>query len=749
MNQRRRITIQGTVQGVGFRPFVYRLALEEGLTGLVRNEGRGVLIEVQGPREALDRFGDRLPAELPAPGRIVSTETEDAQAVGGKGAFVIAASRASDDLSVSLAPDGWTCPDCLAEMADPAERRHRYPFTNCTRCGPRYTITRALPYDRPNTTMAVFTMCGDCRREYEDPVDRRHHAQPIACPACGPRAWQVMAGEVASPPPRTEGEDPAAAIAQARDLLARGRTVAVKGIGGFHLAVDARDGAAVRRLRERKGRPRKPLALMVRDVETARRLVELDEATEEVLSSPAAPVLLAPARQDHGLPEEIAPNLRDLGVMLPYSPLHHLLMEDGPDILVMTSGNAPSEPITTDNEEALRTLPADAFLLHDREIHVCCDDGVVRATPRGPIFVRRSRGHVPVALEAGFLPARSVLALGAELKATVATLQGGELVVGRHIGDLDNPRAEDAYRGEVERMLRFGRVEPEAVAVDLHPDLFSTRHGEEAFGGLPIVRVQHHHAHMASVMVEHGLLPGSEVTAVTLDGLGYGEDGSIWGGEVLVGGYAAFRRAGCLRPVPQPGGDRAALEPRRMATSLLLDAGLGGAGGQGWDEEVASICGVRAVSPMTSSTGRLFDGVAAILGLAPEVQDYEGEAAARLEAAADPAHREAYPLPLEGGQLDTRALVTALVEDGSPVPVRAARFHNGLADGLAGLALSTGPRVVVLSGGSMVNRLLLDRLARRIEEEGVKVLWPRSLPPGDGGLSAGQAACAACIIEGS
>lgn len=747
--ERRRVLASGVVQGVGFRPFVYRLALDLGLTGIVRNDGGAAFIEAQGPGPRLERFLERLARELPSPGHIEHLAVTIVPPLAGESAFVIAASSEQPRTGAALAPDGFVCADCLRELRDPADRRHRHPFITCTRCGPRYTITRALPYDRPNTTLARFPLCPDCEREYRDPLDRRYHAQPVSCPRCGPVAWLVARGADPAPPQRLD-PDPAAAIDQARARLLAGDIVAVKGIGGFHLAVDARSDAAVARLRAAKRRPRKPLAVMVRDLDTARRLAVLDPELEDLLASHAAPIVLAPARAGSGLCGDLAPGLDDVGLFLPYSGLHHLLLSAELDAIVLTSGNAPSEPIATDNADALASLPADAFLLHDRDIHVACDDSVVRAGPpaadpvaHSPVLVRRSRGYVPRALDATFLPLARVLALGAELKVAVATLAQGELVLGRHLGDLDNPRAEEAFVAEIERMLGFARLTPEVVAVDLHPDLYASVHGAKAFAGARLVRVQHHHAHLCAVLVEHRHAPDATACGIMLDGLGLGDDGTLWGGEVLVGSYAASRRVAHLRPVPQPGGDRAALEPGRMATSLLADADR--RTHPAFDARFAPLLASRVVAPLTSSTGRLFDGVAAILGVTAPAQDYEGEAAARLEAVADPTVEDAYPLPRAGDELDTRALVAALVDDRAPVPVRAARFHNGLADALAQAALTTGERVVALGGGSLVNRWLRARLVHGLTRGGVRVLLPRVLPPGDGGLSAGQAACAACV----
>ncbi len=732
MRARFRVAVRGVVQGVGFRPFVYRLATDLRLSGFVRNDGDGATLEVEGPPERLAAFEARLVGEIPTGSRIDRVDRTGLPATGGR-RFTIDESHAAIGRQVSLAPDRRMCPRCLAELLDPGDRRYRYPFINCTHCGPRYTITRALPYDRPNTTMAAFEMCPACRGEYETPADRRYHAQPVACPDCGPSVW-LETGD------RIDTADP---LRKAVALLAAGKVLAVKGIGGFHLAVDGTDDAAVARLRALKRRPRKPLALMVRDVATARRLVRLDAAAEALLTSPAAPVVLAPAVSSDGLARWIADGVGDLGVMLPYSPLHQLLFGDDLPILVMTSGNAPSEPIIIDNSDARERLGADAALMHDRDIHVACDDSVVRATPHGPMMIRRARGYVPDALDGSMLPRRSVLALGALLKVTLTALHRGQLIVGRHLGDLDNLRAEAAFEEEVERMLDFGRFTPEAVVADQHPDLPSLAFAEARFPAVPLVRAQHHHAHMAAVMVEHGLSPEDRVAGVILDGFGHGPDGAVWGGEVLAGGYQGFERAAHLRYVPLPGGDRGAVEPRRMAISLLGDAGIGPSGDLPWDDDIARIARRREVSPLTSSAGRLFDGAAALLGIAPELQEYEGEAAMRLEAVAAPGTPDAYPLPLAAGTLDTRALTVALVEDRAPVPLRAARFINGLADGLAAGALTVGSGTVVLGGGCMVNRLLLSRLVEGLEKGGAKVLYPRVLPAGDGGVSAGQAAIAA------
>jgi len=747
MIARRRISVRGVVQGIGFRPFVYRLARDQRLTGSVRNEGGVVGIELQGEPGDLDAFARRLSAELPPGGRIESARFDDAAVVDGERGFAIAPSDERGARASGLAPDRAVCADCLRELEDPRDRRYRYPFVNCTRCGPRFTIVRDLPYDRARTTMDRFALCDACRREYLDPADRRFHAEPVACPACGPRAVIVVPG--AAPVRSSAADDPSAAVEAAAALLGAGRIVAVKGIGGFHLAADAGDSRAVARLRGIKRRRRKPFALMVRDLDVARRLVRLSPADEVLLASPAAPIVVAPRRVGESeVADDVAPGLADLGVMLPYSPLHHLLLAAGPPALVMTSGNPPGEPIATADDQALERLAADAFLLHDREIRVATDDSVIRSAATGPVFLRRARGYVPQPIPAGQLPARRVLALGASLKVTAAILGGGEIVVGRHLGDLDNPRTEEELRGEVRRLLALGGLEPEVVAVDLHPDFASVVLAEAEWADLPLVRVQHHHAHLAAVLAEHGIEPGVDVAGIVLDGFGLGSDGAIWGGEVLCGGYGGFARSAHLRYVAQPGGDRAAVEPARMATALLADAGLGSDAWPGFDPAVAAICGADDLAPRTSSAGRLFDGAAAILGLAPARQEYEGEAATLLEAAADPACDDAYPLPARGGVLDSRELIRALVGDTAPTAIRAARLINGVADGFARCAADLGSDKVALGGGCMVNRLLVGRLVSMLEPSGVDLLLPRLLPPGDGGVSAGQAAVAACAIHG-
>lgn len=737
MSLRHRITVQGVVQGIGFRPFVYRLAFEESLLGFVRNDAEGVIIEVEGTAAALERFAVRLAAEIPTGGRIDGMKIEPCAALCTESQFRIMESQKTAQTFPSVAPDRFVCADCLQEMRDPSDRRYKYPFINCTHCGPRYTIIHSLPYDRPNTTMRAFPLCAACQQEYTDPTNRRFHAEPIACPICGPHVW-------IEPSSRMEfnaGEDP---IHSAAAMLADGRIVAVKGIGGFHLAANAFDRDAVMRLRAMKRRPRKPFAMMVKDIAVAKQLAEFNEETARLLTSPPAPIVLVPAAQGLAMTAWIAPGLKDLGILLPYSPLHHLLLEKGPAALVMTSGNAPSEPISIQNDDALQCLGADATLLHNRDITTAADDSVFRMASHGPVMIRRARGYVPSPMPAAHLPSASVLGLGALLKVTVSVLHQGQLVVGRHLGDLDNERAEDAFAEEVDRMMNFLRFTPESITMDLYPDSAAAYLVRDRFPTLPIFRVQHHHAHMAAVMTEYGLSPYERVVGIVLDGFGLGPDGALWGGEVLVGGYAAFERAAHLRYVPQPGGDKGAEEPGRMALSLLLDAKLPIPDGFDVDPHLREIVHIPAVSPMTSSAGRLFDGAAALLGIAPTRQDFEGEAAALLEAVADPSIRDAYPLPLTGDILDTRDLICSLAVDPSALSIRAARFINGLADGLICAAARSNSDRAVLAGGCMVNRLLAGRLMDGLSKLGIEVLFPRKLPPGDGAISAGQVAVAAC-----
>jgi hydrogenase maturation protein HypF len=767
---RSRVRVEGTVQGVGFRPFVYRLALEEGLGGHVQNDARGVLAEVEGPAAAVTRFVARLSADAP-PLAVVRRVNLEAVAPCGERDFRIVASARAGVPDAAVAPDSATCAECLAELFDPADRRYRYPFTNCTDCGPRFTIVRGVPYDRELTTMARFRMCAECRLEYDDPGDRRFHAQPNACPRCGPSV--VLTDAAGRPADLGAAVD---AVAAAARRLAAGAIVAVKGIGGYHLACDAADEAAVAALRARKHREHRPFALMAADTRAARRLVELGAAEERLLGSAARPIVLAPRRAGAPVAAAVAPRAPELGVMLPYSPLHHVLLADlaragTSAVLVMTSGNVSDEPIAYRDADALQRLTpiADFVLQHDRPIQSRTDDSVVRVVRRRPVMLRRSRGHVPESLELPVAARRPVLACGAEQKNTFCLARGSRAWVGHHIGDLEHLSALEAYQEGVTHFERLFAVEPELVAHDLHPDYLSTAYALER-PGVELVGVQHHHAHLAACLAEHGLT-GPAVGAI-YDGTGYGLDATVWGGEVLVGGLTGFERAACLRTVRMPGGAAAVREPWRMACAWLADAvgepqplpgGLAGSVAEDRWRAVASLGASAEVSPQTSSMGRLFDAVGALCGLCAEAA-YEGQAAVELESAAAASGASvAYEIEVAAGGaglpglvLDPRIAVRAIVADlaaGVPVAAVAAGFHAAVADATAAACLRVasehGIDLVVLSGGVFQNRLLLEATAAAIEAGGLAVLVPERLPPNDGGISFGQAAVAAALSGGA
>jgi hydrogenase maturation protein HypF len=745
--QRLRVRVEGTVQGVGFRPFVYRAATELGLGGWVLNDSRGVLIEAEGERRSLDALLEGLRTGAP-PLAIVDRVSEETIAATGEHEFRITESEEGGEPEAAVSPDVGTCQDCLAELLDPGDRRHRYPFTNCTNCGPRFTIVRGVPYDRPLTTMASFEMCERCRAEYEDPLDRRFHAQPNACPVCGPSLRLVdRAGRSLA-----EGNEPS--LEAATLALAEGRIVAVKGLGGYHLACRADDEGVVAELRARKHREDKPFALMAPSVDSALELVELDDAAGVLLTSRERPIVLAPRRPDAPVAQSVAPASRELGVMLPYTPLHHLLLADSRAVLVMTSANVSDEPIAYRDEDALGRLAgiADVFLVHDRPIETRTDDSVVRVVADRPLFLRRSRGYVPRALPLS--AGRPILGCGAELKSTFCLAKGERAWVGHHIGDLKNYETLRSFTEGVEHFEELFAVEPELVAHDLHPEYLSTKYALER-EGVETVGVQHHHAHLAACLAEHRE-SGRAVGAI-FDGTGYGTDGTVWGGELLVGDLGGFERAGHLHPVRMPGGERAIRQPWRMACSWLLET-LGSepplppllaqrVSEEEWSK-MAELAATGLASPLTSSAGRLFDAVAALCGIRAEV-NYEGQAAVELEAAADPAVRESYPLP--GTELlDARETVLAILADlgaGVPGPEVAAKFHNAMAEGAARAcaehARAEGIELAVLSGGVFQNRLLLERTAAALDRAGLRVLVPRLLPPNDGGVAFGQAAVAA------
>jgi hydrogenase maturation protein HypF len=751
---RTRVRVEGIVQGVGFRPFVHALAARLGLAGLVGNDAQGVFVEVEGPAEAVERFLDAVQREAPPLAVIERVSAARVPPTGADG-FAIAPSRPGGERQTLVSPDTATCADCLRELADPADRRHRYPFVNCTNCGPRFTIIRDVPYDRPATTMAGFAMCAECAREYHDPADRRFHAQPVCCPACGPRLRLLDRGG------RQAGGGP---LAGAAARLREGAVVAVKGLGGYHLAADAACQPAVAALRARKHREDKPFAVMVPDLAAARVLCLVDQAEERLLASPRRPIVLLRRRPEGSgrapVAEAVAPGNRALGLMLPYTPLHHLLLAEVGRPIVLTSGNVSDEPIAYLDGDAVERLTgiADWFLVHDRPIHMRTDDSVTRAFRGRELPLRRSRGFVPQPLPLPWAFPRQVLACGAELKSTFCVARGRHAFVSHHIGDLENYETYRSFSEGIEHFRRLFAVAPEVVAHDLHPEYLSTKYATE-LDGVELEGVQHHHAHVAACLADNG--EQGPVIGVAFDGLGYGTDGTIWGGELLVADLAGFERAGHLATVPLPGGATAIREPWRMAAAHL-DAAFAGAvpddlavlrrNAGRWDRVVA-VARAGTGSPPTSSAGRLFDAVAAILGVRDAV-NYEGQAAVELEQLADPAEPAAYPAAVGAAAgrpllLAGADLIRAVVDDlaaGTAPGVVAGRFHNGMARMIVTacerLREATGLQAVALSGGVFQNLLLLERTVAWLEELGFRVLVHSRVPPNDGGISLGQPAVA-------
>jgi hydrogenase maturation protein HypF len=750
---RKGIDVAGIVQGVGFRPYVYRLANECGLTGLIANTPAGVSIEVQGDAEAVERFLERLPKEIPPLAKITGIAPRDAE-LQQETAFQIKASSLRAAAKALISPDVSVCEDCLRELLNPRDRRFRYPFINCTNCGPRFTIIHDIPYDRARTSMAKFKMCAACQAEYENPASRRFHAQPNACWDCGPQVALLGADGA-----RMDVAEP---IREAARLLQQGSVVAIKGLGGFHLACDAQNEAAVGKLRERKRRVEKPFAIMVRRVEDAARLCVADELSKKMMSSFERPIVLLPRRAEVASVPGIAPGNRYLGLFLPYTPLHHLLFQSGKfESLVMTSGNLSEEPIAIDNEEAIRRLNqiADAFLVHDREIVRRCDDSVARVTAGQPQKLRRSRGFVPVPVQLE-KETQAVLAVGGELKNTVCVVRGSEAFLSQHVGDLENLESYRFFEEAVQHLQRILETEPKVIAHDLHPDYFSTKWAQERTG-VELVGVQHHHAHVAACMAENHL--DGKVIGIALDGTGYGTDGAIWGGEVLVTDYAGFERAAHFEYVPLPGGAAAIHEPWRMAVSYLAKH-------FGKDVEKLGLPFLAEIdsrklsvilqmmereinSPRTSSCGRLFDAVAALVGLRGTV-NFEAQAAVELEMAArDSGSEAAYPLDLNlhGAiwQIGTKSLLEWLVRDvrkQTNVAEISRKFHNGLALVLVEAAEKIRERTklnrVCLSGGCFLNALLLETMIAEMKERSFEVFFHTEVPAGDGGISLGQAVIA-------
>jgi hydrogenase maturation protein HypF len=759
LNERRRVRVTGTVQGVGFRPFVFRHAVALGLAGFVLNDSDGVLIEVEGDQAKVAELC-RLLGEAPPPlARVSSVDWDTLPGAPVHEGFRIIDSTAGRVPNVAVSVDSATCEDCLSEVDNPKDRRYGYPFTNCTNCGPRYTIVLSVPYDRPATTMAGFKMCAECQAEYDDPADRRFHAQPNACPLCGPRiAFYDPTGRLLA-----KSGDALEAVAEA---LCKGRIVAMKGIGGYHLAVDATDHGAVGELRRRKARDDKPFALMVADLEMARSLCTLDPDAESALVSVARPIVLARRRPQAPVAEGVAPKIGDLGLMLPYTPLHHLVMARVARPLVMSSGNRSDDPIAHEDGDAFARLGpmVDGVLAHDRQIHVRCDDSVVRATGRRLQMVRRSRGYAPEALRLPRDAQRQVLAVGAELKSTVSVAKESSLVCSHHIGDLEHFAAYGAFVQATVHLCRLFGIQPDVVAHDMHPEYLSTKYALEL--DLETWPVQHHHAHIASCLAEHGHT--GTVLGIAFDGLGYGTDETMWGGEFLVADFSGFERVAHLRPVALPGGVAAIREPWRMAlcwTAVALGreaaARLGESLDPRWSQVLAlAVADAGKTQPvLTTSVGRLFDAVAALIGLRSHVT-YEGQAAIELEMLARTVIRTSsprYPVDILEGTtpgspevLDPAPLIATVVQEierGTEPSVIAAGFHEGLGLASAELAVKLARRhgldTVALSGGVFQNVRFSDIVEDALVAQGLTVLVHHIVPPNDGGISVGQAAIAA------
>jgi hydrogenase maturation protein HypF len=750
------IHITGIVQGVGFRPFVFNLARKHNLQGYVLNNSSGVFIEVEGHPESIHAFVDTV-EHNPPPLAVIFEMNCRAAAPAGYTDFEIRKSASEADRFVPISPEIATCGECLAEIFDPSDRRYRYPFTNCTNCGPRFTIVKDVPYDRQFTTMAPFLMCESCQKEYEDPGNRRFHAQPNACSRCGPSLSLLDAAGS-----RMEAQD---VIAEACRLLQQGRVLAIKGLGGYHLACHAMNRQAVAELRSRKFREYKPFALMVRDLETAARLCELDGAEARLLSGTIRPVVLLRKRPDCPVAEEVAPHQRCHGVMLPYTPLHHLLLAESGLVLVMTSGNISSEPIVYRDGESLVRLKgiADYYVLHDREIHIRTDDSVSRVWREAPRVLRRSRGYAPFPLLMSAPFAGQILACGAELKNTFCLTRGNSAFLSHHIGDLENLETLASFETGIEHFKRIFHITPTALAYDLHPEYLSTKY---ALGveGLPRIGVQHHHAHAVSCMGDNGL--DGEVIGVSFDGTGYGTDGKIWGGEFLVCDAADFKRAAHFEYLPLPGGEQAIREPWRIGASYLHRAFGDDMTELGIDftrsldrnkwSTLRSMMAQGLNSPLTSSAGRLFDAVSSLIGVCHEAY-YEGQAAIELEMAAG-SHGGSYPWEIEAlGETQVIMIVPIIrgivsdLQGGVSAGIIAAKFHNTMADIILDVCMSVrktcGLNRVAASGGVFQNMRLLDLAFDRLTRNQFSVYTHHRLPPNDGGISLGQALVASALLK--
>ena len=758
-----RIYINGIVQGVGFRPFVYNLAAKYGVNGWVRNTSAGVDIEAEANQPELDQFVQDLHSLAPPLSKIDQFDVSEIPAQGFT-EFRIVHSESDPNAFVPISPDVTICADCLEELFDPRDRRYRYPFINCTNCGPRFTIIKDIPYDRPFTTMAGFPLCPDCKAEYENPADRRFHAQPVACPVCGPHVWLESGAEGEVIARREE------AVQAARRLIQEGKIVAIRGLGGFHLACDAGNPAAVETLRERKLRIGKPFALMFPDLASIEEHCLLTDADHALIASRERPIVVVPQRPDSPIAEQVAPGQDTLGVMLPYTPLHVLLLEKAPGFpqaLVMTSGNLSDEPIATGNEEARKRLSrlADAFLLHNREIHTRCDDSVVRAAPtreNGIYHLRRSRGYAPNPIRTSWsMP--QIFAAGAALKNTFCLTKDRYAFLSHHIGDLENFETLVAYEEGITHFEKLFRIKPEVIAYDLHPDYMSTRYAKQRakVENLPAFGIQHHFAHIAACMADNDHPNGAPVIGLSYDGTGYGTDGTIWGGEVLLSTYTAFERRYHLKPVPLPGGDAAVKQPWRVALSWLLAAGVDldsplppiqQVAPQERQTVIGQIkAGINA--PLTSSMGRLFDAAAALIGVRQQVS-YEAQAAIELEALVDPEVQEQYEFGLQNAQIDPGPMILQLVEDSLanlPISAMAAKFHNTIAEISLQVCLQIrekeGIDQVAISGGVWQNMVLLGKTIQKLRTAGFKVLTHQQVPANDGGLALGQAAITHFTME--
>ncbi|MGQ9462806.1 MAG: carbamoyltransferase HypF [Candidatus Fervidibacter sp.] len=771
MKHRLRITVTGIVQGVGFRPFVWRLAHQLGLTGFVFNDPNGVVIEVEGDKETLNAFVRSLKTNAP-PLAVIDNILWEEISPNGDADFKIVESRHDAERVVLISPDVATCDDCLRELFDPNDRRYRYPFLNCTNCGPRFTIIVDVPYDRERTTMAVFKMCQDCEREYHDPADRRFHAQPTACPICGPTVRLLVKNDEGSWSEVCQGDE---AIKETAERLLKGQIVAIKGLGGYHIACDATNENAVKRLRESKHREFKPFALMVPDLDFARKLVFMNPEEEATLTSWRRPIVLMKRRPNAPVAESVAPIHRDLGIMLPYTPLHHLLMSEVKQTLVMTSGNLSDEPIAYKDDDAFKRLGSmvDAFLVHNREIHIRCDDSVTRVVNGKELLIRRSRGYAPQPISLPFESPKPILAVGSMLKNTFALCRGRYAFVSHHIGDLDNYAAYKAFLEGIEHFKKLFAIEPEIVAYDLHPDYPSTRFAFDysSANDLPAIGVQHHHAHITAVMAEYGLK--GQVIGVAYDGTGFGTDGTIWGGEILLATYGQFKRAAHLEYVPMPGGESAVREAWRMAVSWLkqtfgeeaerLQLGIKERVGENRWRKLWNLLRSDLPQPKTSSVGRLFDAVSSLLGIC-DFGAYEGHPAIWLEMEAAQwvgKYGENFSEPPFAFEVtDTSPIVlkpTPVIKsivDGlrrnEPIEKLAAQFHAALVDATVRACIKIRERTktndVVLSGGVMQNALMLNWLIALLEREGFSVFVPTKLPPNDGGICFGQAAVAIASI---